>query len=139
MNIKRVFYITLQLTWGLPQSMLGLFLFFCHFSSPHSLYRGSILTKWNHRGGISLGMFIFADSGAGADMSRLTLHEYGHTIQSLLLGPFYLLIIGIPSFLWASIPALKKKRNREGIPYNSFYTERSAESLAKWVTGTEFV
>jgi len=28
---------------------------------------------------------------------RTLVHEYGHTIQSIILGPLYLLIIGIPS------------------------------------------
>lgn len=31
--------------------------------------------------------------------NQLLVHEYGHTIQSLMLGPLYLAIIGIPSTL----------------------------------------
>lgn len=30
-------------------------------------------------------------------------HEYGHTRQSRRLGPVYLLIIGVPSIIWAGI------------------------------------
>lgn len=36
--------------------------------------------------------------GSGYANERLRDHEYGHTIQSHMLGPLYLIIIGIPSF-----------------------------------------
>ena len=66
---------------------------------------------------------------------RLLVHEYGHTIQSLLLGPLYFIIIGIPSTLWGFLPLLAKKRKEEGLSYFSFFTEKWANGLGEKVTG----
>ena len=66
---------------------------------------------------------------------RLLIHEYGHTIQSLILGPLYLIVIGIPSTLWGFLPFLNKKRKSEGISYFSFYTEKWANHLGEKITG----
>lgn len=65
----------------------------------------------------------------------LMVHEYGHTIQSLVFGPFYLLAIGIPSIGWSFWPTFVKKRERERISYFSAYPERWANQLGEKVTG----
>jgi len=66
---------------------------------------------------------------------RLLVHEYGHTIQSLLLGPLYLVFIGIPSTLWGFLPSLNRKRKKEHLSYFDFFTEKWANSLGEKVTG----
>lgn len=66
---------------------------------------------------------------------RLLVHEYGHTIQSLILGPLYLIVIGIPSTLWGFLPNLHKKRKDEQISYFSFFTEGWANRLGEKITG----
>ena len=68
---------------------------------------------------------------------RLLVHEYGHTIQSLILGPLYLLIIGIPSSLWGFLGG--RKRREQQIPYCAFFTEKWANRLGEWVTGEESI
>ena len=56
-----------------------------------------------------------------------TLHpEYGHTLQSLLLGPLYLIVIGAPSWLWCNLPPMRRLRKEKGIPYDAAYMERWA-------------
>ena len=69
--------------------------------------------------------------------SRLLVHEYGHTIQSLILGPLYLIVIGIPSTLWVFFGA--KKRKDKQVAYGSFFTEGWANSLGEWVTGEKSI
>lgn len=59
---------------------------------------------------------------------KLLAHEYGHTIQSLLLGPLYLLVIGIPSVIWFHIHTPSKGS------YYSFYPERMANALVRRFT-----
>ena len=66
---------------------------------------------------------------------RLLVHEYGHTIQSLLLGPLYLIIMGIPSTLWGFLPAYQKLRSEKQVSYFSFFTEAWANALGERVTG----
>ena len=67
--------------------------------------------------------------------SPVRLCRYGHTLQSLILGPLYLIVIGIPSTLWGFLPNLHKKRKDEQISYFSFFTEGWANRLGEKVTG----
>ncbi len=55
------------------------------------------------------------------------MHEYGHSIQSLVLGPLYFIIIGIPSALWANLGRDFRKRNH--VDYSAFYPEKYADRL----------
>ena len=75
----------------------------------------------------------------GDELQRIKVHEYGHTIQSVLLGPLFLPVIGLPSLLWANLPACARYRRNRGISYYSFYTEAWANRLGEWVTGEESV
>ncbi len=69
--------------------------------------------------------------------NRLLVHEYGHTIQSLILGPLFLIIIGIPSALWAFFGGRKRKEKQ--IPYGAFFTEKWANNLGERVTGEKSI
>ena len=60
---------------------------------------------------------------------RLQRHEYGHSLQSLILGPFYIPFVGIPSFLWANMRCFCNLRRKKHVDYYSFYTERWADRL----------
>ena len=64
---------------------------------------------------------------------RLLVHEYGHTVQSLILGPLYLLVIGLPSLVWMKTARLGRWRRRSRISYYSLYTERWANWLGERV------
>ena len=68
----------------------------------------------------------------------IVAHEYGHTIQSLMFGPFYLLVIGIPSMVWSRFPVFRKKRVREKKSYFSVYPEKQATRLGEKFTGFGF-
>jgi hypothetical protein len=57
-------------------------------------------------------------------------HEWGHSQQSKYLGPLYLLIIGIPSFLWAAITIFSYRVLGRKLKYYKFYTERWADKIA---------
>lgn len=74
-------------------------------------------------GGISLGRYIILSDRNGTKYNTW-YHERGHSIQSMYLGPLYLLVIGLPSLLWAAWG--NEDRNRS---YYSFYTERWADKL----------
>ena len=45
--------------------------------------------------GASLGRYIFLSTYFRIQTVK---HEFGHSVQSLYLGPLYLLVIGLPSF-----------------------------------------
>lgn len=118
-------YMVLQCTWGLIQTIAGFAVFLRYGKCPHCCFHGAVYTKWDRRDGISLGMFIFSPD------ERLMVHEYGHTYQSLLLGPLYLIVIGIPSAIWANAPGFIRLREEKGVPYSAFWAEGWADCLGK--------
>ena len=120
-----------QWTWALPQTLVGLALAFKYRHCPRKRVGGAVATLHDGNwGGVSLGMFIFVPDGLRPDReARLLSHEYGHTFQSALLGPLYLLAVGIPSFLWANLPRNERKRSVRHIPYEAHYPENWAEKL----------
>lgn len=121
-------YTILQCTWGLLQTLVGLCLYIKHIKYPHSYYHGCIRTAWPKRGGVSLGLFIFVDQkDVNRPHQKLSAHEYGHTIQSLLLGPLYLLVIGLPSFTWSKY--YMKNVKSKGLSYDDFWIEKWADQL----------
>ncbi len=106
MKLKRIAYIFIQCTWGAVQSLLGLIAMLLLGNQKRGFYRCAVLTEYDidsapkymrWLGCVSLGMFIFV--GTHKDTSRerareIASHEYGHTFQSLLLGPLYLIMVG---------------------------------------------
>lgn len=131
--MKRFLYCLCQCTWGLPQTILGLFEFIRHYRERHYFYHGAVVTECKKNLNISLGLFVFVNedkaSGGTVRPQRVLDHEYGHTIQSLMLGPLYLIVIGIPSWLWCNVPYFRNLRKEKKISYHSFYTEKWADKL----------
>lgn len=147
--MKLFFYRVLQCTWGALQTLAGLFVFFAYRRCRRFWYHGAVITLWNKKSSVSLGLFVFVAEypnfvkkyegkfDAPELCRRLLVHEYGHTVQSLILGPAYLIIIGIPSAMWAQFG--REKRKREQIPYGAFFTEKWANTLGEWVTGEKSI
>ena len=106
--------------WQLPQNLLGVLVKL--ITKPESFADYYI---WRLSGGVSLGRYIFV---SGRCSLQTVQHERGHQKQSLMLGPLYLFIIGLPSFVWA---ALKAGRLFQKIDYYSFYTEKWADRLGE--------
>lgn len=126
--MKRFLYTLIQWTWGFPQNFIGLLMFIgCKIAKcKNKKYKNAIETKWDNKyGSVSLGMFIFLDNDKD---ETLAAHEYGHSIQSLILGVFYMFVIGIPSFCWAAFGS--KYRTNHNKTYYEFYTESWANKIA---------
>lgn len=71
---------------------------------------------------ISLGHLIFwstVDSPFVRVNPDNKLHEYGHALQSRLLGPFYLLIVGVPSTMRVAYAAAQYVFTRK--PWDGYY------------------
>lgn len=133
-------YLLAQCTWGLLQTAAGAAVFLRYRKCPHSLYHGAVVTVYPLYYSLSLGPFIFLTDKPPRDRSgqvsleeiprRLLVHEYGHTVHSLLLGPLYLPVVGLPSALWAHLPRCQRIW-RGNISYFSFWTEKTANSLGE--------
>ena len=143
-SMKRILYflyLLIQCTWGLGQTIIGLFFFLIHINKPHKFYRGAIQTQWNDRwAGLSLGPFIFVPNNEGDYFTGARVHEYGHTIQSLVLGPLYA-IVGVISVGWGSViyPILKRQEKYKDLPYTKCFVEYNASWLGEKVTGEKAV
>jgi hypothetical protein len=88
--------------WGLPQNLIGaiMHIFLIKSAIKTQKYKDSvILFLPGNYGAVSLGMFIFFFSDFGKNTEKTIKHEYGHSIQSKILGPLYLLVIGLPSII----------------------------------------
>ena len=99
----------------------------------HHFYRCCIDTKWNLKGGLSLGLFIFTPKDEVKNAELIRVHEYGHTIQSLVLGPF-MLFIGIISVVWGNLPYFERIRREENVPYTACFVEYWASKWGELVT-----
>lgn len=137
MIFRYILYIIVQCTWGLMQTLIGFAFFLINIKRPHSFYKGCIETRWKkRRQGMSLGLFIFV--GSDPDVDDVRSHEYGHTVQSLALGPFYI-IVCIISVIWANLPYFVNKRLNKNIPYTACFVEKNASRLGEKFTGVKAI
>ena len=146
--MKKRLYNIAQWTWGLPQTLLGAAVFLKYRRDRHFDYNGACATVWDKDSGVSLGKFILVPGKAAAHREALHKempeneklysvvpdrfmleHEYGHSVQSLILGPAYLLLVGAPSFLWNRLPYFARMRDRTGKSYYSAVFEKTANHL----------
>lgn len=120
---KIFFYI-----WELPQNIIGVILRLFIIGEQKKTISGiTLFYKKGFSGGISLGNTIIIGTSYGFTAQ----HEHGHQIQSKILGPLYLLIIGIPSIIWAGLYDNIIKETPNG--YYKFYTEKWADKLGNVV------
>lgn len=124
--MKKALFWLAQWTWGIVQNLIGLVLFLCLIGRKYRIFHGAVITTWKLGSSLSLGMFIF--TAKPYDL-RLVQHEYGHTIQSLILGPLWFFVIGLPSLVWCG--CFGGYRKRKGVDYHSFYTEAWANRLGQ--------
>lgn len=133
-------------TWELPQNILGAVVKKVCKAKPITTYKGATVYSWNICGGMSLGKYIFVPftaellTPAGFFINKkyaeqLIRHEYGHTIQSKILGWLYLFVIGLPSLIWSN--CFVKYREKTGKSYYAFYTEKWADKLGGVERGEE--
>lgn len=118
--------------WQAPQNALGLALTgLALLGGGRTLVSDGTarVTMAMWRGSVSLGRYIVLSKRAvlGEGRERALLHEMGHQVQSLVLGPLYLPAVGLPSLAWASLRRLGLFR---GFGYYDFYTERWANDIA---------
>ena len=96
--LKTILYWVVQCTWGVIMTLIGsVVAAICLITKhkPKRFGKAVYFVIGKNWGGISLGGFFFI-SASQDDMNTKT-HEYGHTIQNLLLGPLFPFIVGIPS------------------------------------------
>ena len=114
----------------LPQNLLGfaLYLYCQGYEEMRQVgYNDVVVVKSpKMRGGISLGQYVIVSRDANLET---IYHELGHCKQSQILGWLYLIVIGLPSIIWAALYGIQEIRERWS--YYDFYTERWANELGE--------
>ncbi len=125
--------------WCLPQNLVGYIMYKIFKDCPHENLNDRIITYWGKgKNGCSMGRYLFIpDNTNFPPMQEKTtqnfiVHEYGHTIQSLISGPFWFLIFGFESMLWC---LLWEHTKLNSISYCSFYPEKNANYFGEKVFG----
>lgn len=112
--------------WQLPQNLLAklIYSFYKGKLNEARLYKNTtVYYIKGFQGGLSLGQFIFVYPNCGQKMIK---HEYGHCLQSKMLGWLYLIVVFIPSFVMACLTRLGILDNKD---YYKRYPENWADSL----------
>lgn len=129
-KIFQIILIIISYLWQLPQHFLAVIILLIYIKDVRQIktYKHCVVININKFAGVSLGIFIFLNNSNFAN-DRIVKHEYGHSLQSLLLGWLYLIVIGIPSYLnhlkWKNNPQLKVE------DYYKQYPERWADIWGK--------
>jgi hypothetical protein len=119
--------------WQFPQILLALLIINITNKKAQILYKDKKIYFFgkNILSGVSLGEYIILSEYV-KDKATLD-HEYGHTIQSRIFGPLYLLVIGLPSAignnLWDRLFHKKWTFLRREKWYYSRYPEKWADKL----------
>lgn len=117
----------LKYFWQLPQ-LIAAFIYYWYLRSKDEILdtctcQGTIVfIKRKSCGSVTLGPYIFLSPKATDTTVR---HEWGHARQSLILGPLYLIVIGIPSIIWAAT----HRTIAPNTDYFDFFTEKWANKL----------
>lgn len=121
------FFILLDFIWEFPQVIAGAVVKLCYlkygYREVETYKQGTCrIYDWGMLSSVSLGWWQFTPKGATKDTCS---HEVGHSLQSVMLGWFYLPTVGICSGLWCLgvIP-------RNGRSYYDLWCEAWANKLS---------
>ena len=138
----KTFIKILREIWQLPQHIIAYAIIVVNHKSIKQMVNKDGIRYYlvNHLSncGISLGNYIFLDADGNYDYITVK-HEHGHQIQSLIFGPLYLIVIGLPSIIGNIINIIKYKYFRKYYDPDFYYKqpwEAWADKLGKVVRKT---
>ncbi len=128
-----LFYI-LSFTWGFIGSFIGLLMLIPFAITKNvrvnrgRLY-GVFSKKFGSGWGFEMGCFFFTSYDCATD-EDLMLHEMGHGLQNICLGPFQLFVVSIPSMIryWYRELHYYRKGKIPPTEYDSIWFEHWATS-----------
>jgi hypothetical protein len=125
------------LLWELPQNLLGAANLGVQMATGNvrgvERDRGRLMIALTGDGAVSLGLFVFFSTHDNRFVPvgpENRDHEYGHAVQSRMLGPLYLPLVGVPSA--ARVAYAVAHRALTGRRWGGYYAgwpERSADRL----------
>ena len=132
----RWLYYLLNLTWGLPLTLIGFFItlgLLLIGKKPkkyYGIYYFNIGKLW---GGFETGLMFVRDRESNDYVSK---HELGHTYQNAILGPFMIILVSIPSMIryWYRELKYERKGLKPKTEYDDIWFEASATYIGIMIT-----
>jgi hypothetical protein len=136
MKITNILLDIVYFTWCLPQTLVGLVIKLIETKNIKKVETYKLNTQvnwidWDY--GVSLGKYILVgtyDEDTGVNEFDAKNHEFGHVRQNFMLGPLYLILVGLPSITFNII----SQYNDE---FGSHYYQRYPENWADWLGGVK--
>ena len=105
----------LAFTWELPQTLVALV--FMLFFKTQGIAGNSRIWRVHFSSFLtcaSLGEFIFFAKRfvGGPSWEETVRHETGHSVQSRIFGPLYLILIALPSSIWNLLSRMDNRAGR---------------------------
>ena len=125
----RWLYWLLNFTWGILTTLCGLLLsltMLCIGKKPkrwHSIWYFQIFDNW---GGMEMGTMFLRDNSNYISTNN---HEYGHTFQNAILGPFFIFIVAIPSAIRYWYQEIRRRQHKPNVEYDLIWFEGSATDI----------
>lgn len=127
----RWLYIILNYTWGIITAFIGLIvslILLCTKHNPirfYSTWYFQIYTSW---GGLELGQCFIRDTTSN---NSINYHEYGHTYQNAILGPFFIFVVWLPSAIRYWYQRIRQSKNKNNKPYDLIWFEGNASEIGE--------
>ena len=129
-----ILYWFLSLTWGSIMSVLGIIVSFVMLIFKGNFHKNGctiIVEVGSNWGGLSLGCISFCGKYTEIDpdyYQHVRRHEFGHSLQNIILGPFFIFIVAFPSLIRCCyyMIQLNKGKNFEDTWYDSIWFEHTA-------------
>lgn len=112
--------------WEIIQNLIGWIELKYHNRKIDHRFKNSYIIYIDYFDSHVLGKYIFINPKT--DDTIILRHEYGHRVQSYLLGPFYMFLIYLPSYVHYLI---FRNSGKDWSEYYNFYTESWADYLTK--------
>lgn len=124
-KILNLLIFVLLFIWQLPQNIVALIMMPFLGKKKLISYKSKCFAYECSRmmGGISLGTFAFLSPSSAKSLESVAHEQDGHTMDSKIFGPLYLLVIGLPSILHAWL-------HTDCPCYYHFFTEKRANRFA---------
>lgn len=128
--MKQVLLDIVNWTWCFPQTLVGFIVKCVTKGKKREVYIGEkAYTVYDCKlkgDSVSLGKYILLGEWHTYNYETIK-HEYGHQLQSYMLGWLYLAVVGLPSFIWCN--CFKEYRQRTSKDYYSVFPENWADKL----------
>lgn len=130
---QKILYYVLNLTWGLPMTLIGLAASVALIATGRMPIRNAGCWRFivgDNWGGVSLGLCTITDSTPNY---HTIAHEYGHSLQNALWGPLFIFVIAIPSVFRYWLYRWQVKHHKKPLIYEGIWFESQA---SRWGIAT---